>query len=315
MGAGAGSPPPGVELAAEVVELAFAETADEMATALPGADVVFAWRPRSGLLEPVWEHAGDLRWIQSASAGVEDLLFPRLVESEVVLTNARGVFDDAMAEYVAGLLLLMAKGLPQVLERRARREWRHHDAEMLAGRKVLVVGVGSIGRAIGRTLRNLGMTVRGVGTTARGNDDVFRAVLGIDELADGCAWADVVVDVLPATAATTHAFDAAIFEAMGPSTRFVNVGRGTTVDEEALVDALREGRIAAAALDVFEHEPLPADSPLWGMPNVIVSPHMSANFAGWREALVELFVENLERYLTGRPLKNVVDKRRGYVPA
>ncbi|HSJ50482.1 MAG TPA: D-2-hydroxyacid dehydrogenase [Actinomycetota bacterium] len=315
MGASADTAPPGVSIVAEVVELAFADSREELTATLPGADVLFAWRPRSGLLEPAWEQAGDLRWIQSASAGVEDLLFPGLVESEVVLTNARGVFDDAMAEYVAGLLLLMAKGLPRVLERQARREWRHHDAEMLAGRKVLVVGVGSIGRAVGRTLRNLGMTVRGVGTTARGGDDVFRAIQGIDELADACAWADVVVNVLPATAATMHAFDAAIFHAMGPTTRFVNVGRGSTVDEEALVDALREGRIAAAALDVFQREPLPSESPLWGLPNVIVSPHMSADFAAWREALVELFVENLERYLTGRPLKNVVDKRRGYVPS
>jgi phosphoglycerate dehydrogenase-like enzyme len=95
----------------------------------------------------------------------------------------------------------------------------------------------------------------------------------------------------------------------------VNVGRGSTVDEPALVRALQEGRIGAAALDVFEEEPLPKDSPLWNMPNVIVSPHMAGDFAGWREALVELFVENLQRYLTGRPLKNVVDKERGYVPA
>jgi phosphoglycerate dehydrogenase-like enzyme len=315
MGSTADTAPPGVGIVAEVAELAFADTVEDMVTALPGADVTFAWRPRAGLLEPAWEHAKELRWIQSASAGVEDLLFPALVESDVVLTNARGVFDGAMAEYVAGLLLLMAKGLPRVLERQTRKEWRDHDAEMLAGQRVLVVGVGSIGRAIARTCRDFGMTVRGVGTTARGGDDVFRAILGVDELADACAWADVVVNVLPGVPATTHTFDAAIFEAMGPSTRFVNVGRGSTVDEEALVDALRGGKLAAAALDVFEREPLPTESPLWELSNVIVSPHMSADFAGWREALVELFVENLERYLTGRPLKNVVDKRRGYVPS
>jgi phosphoglycerate dehydrogenase-like enzyme len=315
MGATAGSAPPGVEVVAGVVDLAFADTVDQLAEALPGSDVVFAWRPRARLLEPAWDHAGDLRWIQSASAGVEDLLFPGLVDSEVVLTNARGVFDRAMAEYVVGLLLLMAKGLPRVLERQAKKEWRDHDAEMLAGRRVLVVGVGSIGRVIGKACRDLGMTVRGVGTTARGGDAVFETVLGADELADGCVWADVVIDVLPGTPATTHTFDAPIFDAMGPSTRFVNVGRGSTVDEAALIEALQEGRLAAAALDVFEREPLPPDSPLWELPNVIVSPHMSADFAGWREALVELFVENLDRYLTGRPLKNVVDKRRGYVPS
>jgi phosphoglycerate dehydrogenase-like enzyme len=124
-----------------------------------------------------------------------------------------------------------------------------------------------------------------------------------------------VVNVLPSTPATRRRFDDAVFSAMLPSARFVNVGRGGTVDEAALIRALRDGTIAGAALDVFEREPLPEDSPLWDLPNVIVSPHMSADFAGWRETLVELFVENLSRYLSGRPLKNVVDKELGYVPS
>jgi phosphoglycerate dehydrogenase-like enzyme len=314
MGATATSAPPGIEVVAEAVDLGFADTVEEMAALLPGADVVFAWRPRSGLLEPVWEHAAELQWIQSASAGVEDLLFAALVESHVVVTNARGVFDDAMAEYVIGLLLLFAKGFPATLERQRRREWRDRDAERLAGQRVLVVGAGSIGRTIGRACKRLGMAVRAVATTARGRDEVFGAVYGSDELASACSWADWIVNALPATPSTRHLFDDEVFGAMPPTARFVNVGRGSTVDEAALVRALEEGRLAGAALDVFEREPLPEDSPLWSMPNVIVSPHASANFAGWREALVELFVENLERYLTGRPLRNVVDKERGYVP-
>ncbi len=315
MGASAAAPPPGVGVIADSVDLAFADTAAEMAEALEGADVLLAWRPRSGLLEPAWDKAGDLRWIQAASAGVEDLLFEAMIKSPVVLTNARGVFDDAMAEYVMGLLLLFAKGLPGVLERQRRREWRPRDSEQLAGRRVLVVGVGSIGHAIGKRCKGAGMTVRGVGSTARGRDDVFGLVHGSEELAEACGWADVVVNVLPSTPATRHRFDESIFTAMQPSARFVNVGRGSTVDEEALVRALQQGWIAGAALDVFEREPLPEDSPLWDLANVVVSPHMSADFAGWRETLVELFVENLSRYLTGRPLKNVVDKDLGYVPS
>jgi phosphoglycerate dehydrogenase-like enzyme len=315
MGATLEAPPPGIGVVAEAVELAFADTEPALAAALEGAEVLFAWRPRSGLLEPVWAHAGDLKWVQSASAGVEDLLFPGLVESEVVVTNSRGVFDDAMAEYVLGLLLMFAKGLPGVLERQRRREWVSRDSERLAGKRLLVVGVGSIGRAIAKACKGLGMTVRGVGTTARSGDAVFGLVFGADDLAGACAWADVVVNVLPSTPTTGHLFDETVFAGMAPSARFVNVGRGSTVDQPALVRALEEGRLAGAALDVFEEEPLPSDSPLWSMPNVIVSPHMSADFAGWRETLVELFVENLQRYLTGRPLKNVVDKERGYVPA
>jgi phosphoglycerate dehydrogenase-like enzyme len=180
---------------------------------------------------------------------------------------------------------------------------------------VVVVGVGPIGRAVARACRALGMRVRGVGRTARGRDEVFDTIFGIDELADAVRRADYVVDALPATPETRHAFGPEVFATMRPWARFVNVGRGSTVDEDALADALREGRIAGAALDVFEAEPLPAESPLWQLANVIVSPHMSGDFAGWREAVVERFVENLERYLTGRPLEGVVDKRRGYVPS
>jgi len=314
MGTTSEAPPPGIEVVAEVVELVYANTVPDLGAALPGTDVVLAWRARSGLLEPVWEHAGDVKWIQSGSAGVEDLLFPALVESYVVLTNARGVFDDAMAEYVVGLLLAFAKGLPATLERQRRREWQGRDTERLGGNRVLVVGVGSIGRAIGRLCRALGMVVRGVGSAARPRDDVFGPIFGPDELADACSWADVVVNALPSTPATQQLFDEGVFAAMSPTARFVNVGRGGTVDQGALVEALEQGRLAGAALDVFEAEPLPPESPLWAMPNVIVSPHMAANFAGWREAVVELFVENLDRYLTGRPLRNVVDKERGYVP-
>jgi phosphoglycerate dehydrogenase-like enzyme len=313
MGASADEPPPGLSSLGDVVELAFARTGDELAAALPGSDVLFAWRPRGGLLEPVWERAADLRWIQSASAGVDSLLFPALAASQVVLTNARGVFDEAMAEYVVGLILFFSKGLHGVLERQRDHRWEHRETEMAKGKRVLVVGVGSIGRAIGSRCLDLGMLVRGVGTTARGGDDVFRVVHGADELADAVAWADYVVAVLPGTPATTHAFDAATFAAMKPTARFINVGRGSTVEEDALVDALREGRLAGAALDVFEDEPLAEDHPLWDLPNVVVSPHMSGDFAGWRQALVELFLDNLRRYLTGEPLRNVVDKERGYV--
>jgi phosphoglycerate dehydrogenase-like enzyme len=315
MGATLEEPPPGIGVIADAVELIFADTEESLGEALEGSDVILAWKPRSGLLQPVWHRAGAVKWIQSASAGVDRLLFPGLIDSHVVVTNARGVFDQAIAEYVLTLLLTFAKGMPGVWDRQGRAEWKPRDTEGLAGKHVLVVGAGPIGRAIGVACQGLGMTVRGVATTSRRRDDVFRVVYGADELPDALSWADYVVDVLPGTPQTRHLFDEKAFGAMRPAARFVNVGRGSTVDEPALVRALQEGRIGGAALDVFEEEPLPKDSPLWTMPNVIVSPHMAGDFAGWREALVELFVENLQRYLTGRPLKNVVDKGRGYVPS
>ena len=306
--------PEGAKAVAEVVDLAFATSSESLAEALSQAEILFAWPSEDrGMLPKAWGRAGRLRWIQTASDGVDWILFPQLVESHVVLTNARRVFDSAVAEYVLGLMLVFAKGWVPMLDRQRRHEWRRRDTELLAGKRLLVAGVGPIGRAIGRAGLALGMQVRGLGRSARPGDDVFERVHEAAELPQAAGWADYVVDVLPLTAETRGMFDAEVFAQMRPNARFVNVGRGATVDEGALVQALRDGRIAGAALDVFEEEPLPADSPLWDLPNVIVSPHVSGDFAGWREAVVELFLANLERYLTGQPLENVVDKRLGYV--
>jgi phosphoglycerate dehydrogenase-like enzyme len=315
MGATDEDPPPGIGAIADTVDLVFADDVRTLAEALEGAGVLFAWHPRSELLSGAWESAGDLRWIQSASAGVDNLLFPELAASHVVLTNARGIYEDAIAEYVLGLMLVQAKGLTAVFERQQRREWQHRETERLERKRVLVAGVGPIGRAIARNGAALRMSVRGVARTARSGDDVLVEITTVEQLTDAVSSADYVVNALPSTDETHHVFDHAVFEAMNPWTRFVNVGRGSTVDERALIRALETGQIAGAALDVFEEEPLPHDSPLWTMPNVIVSPHMAGDAAGWREGVVELFVRNLERYLTGRPLLNVVDKTRGYVPS
>ena len=315
MGATAEDPPPGIGAIADTVDLAFADDVPSLVGALEGAGVLFAWRPRSAVLSEAWGSAGDLRWIQSASAGVDNILFPELASSHVVLTNARGVYEDAIAEYVLGLMLVFAKGLTGVLEGQRGREWQYRETERLERKRLLVVGVGPIGRAIARMCSALRMSVRGVGRTARPATETMIEIFSIEQLTDAVSSADYVVNALPSTDETHHVFDHTVFEAMNPWTRFVNVGRGSTVDERALIRALESGTIAGAALDVFEEEPLPRDSPLWTMPNVIVSPHMAGDAAGWREGVVELFVRNLERYLTGRPLLNVVDKARGYVPS
>jgi phosphoglycerate dehydrogenase-like enzyme len=315
LGASAQDGPPGIDAISDTVELVLPQEEDRLAPALEGADVLFAWRPNGPALSKAWGSAGSLKWIQSASAGVDSLLFPELAASHVVLTNARGIYEDAIAEYVLGLMLVMAKGLRGVLERQGRAEWDHRQTERLERRRVLVAGTGPIGRAIARDCRSLRMSVRGLARAPHPGDADMVEIFGVDRLPEAVATADYVVNALPATDETWHLFDGDVFAAMRPSARFVNVGRGSTVDEDALVRALERGAIAGAALDVFEDEPLPPDSPLWAMPNVIVSPHMAGDAAGWREAAVELFVRNLERYLTGRPLLNVVDKMRGYVPS
>jgi phosphoglycerate dehydrogenase-like enzyme len=312
--AAASDPPPEIEGIAREVELRFAPDAATLARHLPDADVVFAWWARREDLEAAWPSATRLRWIQAGSVGVNTILFPALVESEVILTNVRGAAEGPIAESVLGFIVAMAKGFRRIVDDQRRHVWAQElTTEPVAGRRLLVVGPGPIGRAIGRAAREgLGMRVEAVGRTARPGDDVFDAIGGTDDLHGALGEADYVVDAMPLTTETHRLFDRSAFAAMKPTARFVNIGRGATVDERALVEALASERIAGAALDVFEEEPLPADSPLWDMENVIVCPHRSGNIDGWQASFAAVFYENLARWLRGEPLRNVVDKRLGF---
>jgi phosphoglycerate dehydrogenase-like enzyme len=207
----------------------------------------------------------------------------------------------------------MSKGFRQMFDRQRAHTWALHEMERLAGRRVVVVGPGPIGRAIARALRDgLAMRVTAVGRTARPGDELFETIRGVDELHATLAEADYVIDAMPLTPQTRHVFDVSAFAAMKPTARFVNIGRGATVVESALVDALSSGGIAGAALDVFEEEPLPKESPLWDMENVIVCPHMSGDVEDLETDFAAVFYDNLGRWLRGEPLRNVVDKRLGF---
>ncbi|MGX1312351.1 phosphoglycerate dehydrogenase-like enzyme [Streptomyces calvus] len=283
--------------------------ASTLAGRLPSADVLLVWDFTSHAVREAWPGEGPRpRWVHTASAGVDHLLCPELAASDTVVTNARGVFDQPIAEYVAALVLAFAKDLPRTLELQRERTWRHRESRRLAGTRACVVGSGPIGRAIARTLDALGVTTALVGRAARDG------VHGPEDLDRLLARADWVVAAAPLTDGTRGMFDARRFAVMQPSAYFVNVGRGQLVVEEALVRALRERVIAGAALDVFASEPLPGDSPLWEVPGLVVSPHMSGDTVGWRDELGAQFVELFELWEAGRPLVNVVDKQRGYVP-
>ena len=312
VGAEADEPPPGIETAIDVVELRYASDLETLSRHLPEADALFAWRADPGWLPRLWSAPKRLRWIQSASAGVDALLFPGLIESDVVVTNARGVFDEPIAEWVIGAMLAFATGLHRSIVDQQRGEWTSgRTTERLEGARLVVVGPGPIGRATATRALALGMSVALVGRQPR-RHETFGDVLGIEQLHRALADADHVLDALPLTEQTSHLFDAAAFAAMPARARFYNVGRGGTVDEPALVEALRAGTIAGAALDVFDIEPLPEESPLWAMPNVIVSPHISGDVGGWEAAVVSIFVENARRFADGGSLVNVVDKEAGY---
>ncbi|MBT6275140.1 MAG: D-2-hydroxyacid dehydrogenase, partial [Chromatiales bacterium] len=292
-------------------EVRLAPTGEALAEALPGADIMLGWNFAANDLAAAWERADSLKWIHWCGAGVDAALFPQLVNSRVTLTNARGIFDVPMAEYTLGLVLAFAKQLPQTFALQLQQTWRHRLTETIADKRVLVVGTGSIGCAIGRLLRSAGMQVDGVGRTARGGGDDFGVIHAVADLDSLLARADYVVLVTPLTEGTRGLFDAARFTKMKVGSRFINLGRGALIDEQALIDAVRSDNLSGAALDVFDTEPLPASSPLWGLPNVIVSPHMSGDFIGYARVLSDLFVDNLGRYNAGDELKNIVDKALG----
>ena len=303
---------PGLAALGDIARFRCARTLDELRAALPGAAVLLGWDFRAGDLEQAWDVASDLRWIHWGGAGVDALLFPRLVDSDVVVTNARGVFDEPMAEYVLGLILALAKAFPRTLQAQRERRWHYRTVERVQGRRVLVVGAGSIGRAIARLLRAAGLQVEGVGRRARAQDADFGLVHAVGDLNRVLGTADYVVLITPLTAQTRGLFDAARFAAMAPQARFINVGRGALVDEAALLAALRSGAIAGAALDVFVTEPLPEDSPMWDAPNLIVSPHMSGDTHDYREVVAARFAENLRRFAAGQPLENLIDRKLGF---
>lgn len=307
---------PSGETMAPLEQLTQVEYTDEagLAEALRGAEVLFAYHFTSKALPDAWHGADALQWLQVAAAGVDPFMTDEVRASEVVVTNSRGVFDDAIAEYVLGQVLSFAKDLPGSWRRQQEHRWEHRESERVAGTRALVIGTGPIGRTIARLLRGAGLQVRGSGRRAREQDPDFTTVCAQEDLPTELALADWVVLAAPLTEATRGMIDADALAAMRPGARLINVGRGELVRTDDLVTALREETIAGAALDVLDPEPLPAEHPLWALPTALITPHNSGDFVGWRRALVELFAENLTRWQAGEELHNVVDKTMGYVP-
>ncbi len=309
-----GGRPAGTELLEADAELTFTDAAG-LSDALRGAEALLLWDYFSEAVRDAWPSAGSLRWIHVAAAGVDKLLFPELVGSDVVVTNARGIFDRAMAEFVLGSILAVAKDIHLSHDLQTARTWHRRETRLISTETALVVGTGAIGRETARLLRAAGMDVRGAGRTARSGDPDFGEVVASADLIEHVGWADHVVVAAPLTEQTRGLISKDVLAAMKPGSHLVNVGRGPIVDETALVSALRDGPVEAASLDVFEVEPLPDESPLWTMPGVAVSAHMSGDYEGWREALARQFVDNARRWLSGEPPLNIVDKKRGFVVA
>lgn len=304
--------PPGLDSLRARAQVRLACDEESLRATLPGTQVLMVTDFRTGALQAAWPAADRLQWVHATSAGVDAILFPELVQSDVVVTNARGIFDRAIAEYVLCTILMFAKDFPASVRLQLQHRWQHRESERIQGRQVLVVGAGSIGREIARLLRAAGMEIHGVARSPRREDPDFVAVHGQEHLTDLLGHFDYVVIAAPLTPETRGLFSTEAFRAMRPQARLINIGRGPIVDTRALVDALNKGDIAGAALDVFEEEPLPPEHPLWDMDRVLITAHMAGDVIGWRRALTDQFLENFDHWHQGRPLFNVVDKSRGY---
>jgi phosphoglycerate dehydrogenase-like enzyme len=264
----------------------------------------------------VWRHAQHVKWIQSLAAGVENLIIPELVESPVIVTNARGVFKRSLADFaIFGILFHYKRGRRLIESQRAHR-WDDFRVDWLPGKIMGVVGYGEIGRECARLAHALGMKIYAVRRKPQNStgDPILDRIFPPESLHDMLREIDVLVAAAPLTKETHHMIGESEFRAMKASSMVINVGRGPVIDQEALIHALQEKKIAAAALDVYESEPLPSDNPLWDMENVLLSPHCTDRTENpdWLDLTMQLFLDNFERYQKGEPLLNVVDKKAGY---
>ena len=279
------------------------------------AEIVIAWSIRPEQIAA----AKQLQWVHSPAAAVHQLMFPELVNSDIILTNAREVHGPVVAEHVIALIFALAKKIPDSVRLQQRHVWGQQilwdelpRIREVVGATVGIVGLGSIGRAVAKSAKALGMRVIAVREHPEKGSESADAVFGPAQIDELFRQADYVVLAAPVTETTKAIANAERLALMKTGACLINVGRGALVDEPALARALREKRIGGAALDVFPKEPLPVDSPLWDVPNLLITPHTAALTEKLWERHYSLFSENLQRYLSGSPLLAIVDKRRGY---
>jgi phosphoglycerate dehydrogenase-like enzyme len=267
-------------------------------------------------LPQLWQHFGSLRWIHSLAAGVEKLLFPALAASNIPLTNARGVFKRSLAEFAVLGILFHTKKVRRLIDNQRARRWDDFTVNFANQRVLGVVGYGEIGRECALLAKGLGLKIHALRRNPQKTpaDPLIDRAFGPTELLQMLAGIDVLLCAAPLTAQTRHMISDAEFKAMKPTAIVINVGRGPVIDEAALIRALQSRQIAGASLDVFEDEPLPASSPLWGMENVLISPHCTDRTVDpdYMQLSMQMFNENFHRFQNGQPLENLVDKHAGY---
>lgn len=290
-------------------------TEETLSKDIAQAEILLLWEPRLfKLLQSVFYKTKSLKWIHTRSAGVDSQLFRELVDSHVILTNSKGIYSGSLSEFVMAAILFFAKGFGRMLRSQQAHLWDPFKVTDVRGQTLGIVGVGDIGKTIASRASCLGLRV--IGCKQNINDvlgcDQIKQLYAPDHLGEMLRQCDYVVICTPLTPATRGMIDEQALRTMKPTGVIINIGRGPVVQEAALVRALREGWIKGAALDVFNEEPLPPDSPLFELENLLLSPHCADITEDVFWPAVRLFVTNFMRYTNGEPLLNIVNKKAGY---
>ncbi|MBM3724533.1 MAG: D-2-hydroxyacid dehydrogenase [Acidobacteria bacterium] len=283
-------------------------------SAIGTADVLVNGSHHAQVLRALWGRAARVQWVHALAAGVEQVLFPELCASPVPLTNSRGIFSPSLGEFAMAGILHFSKDLRRMVRQQEAGRWEQFDIRELRGLTLGIIGYGTIGQETAKRAKAFDMRVLAVRRrgAAGGEAPYADEVHGLERMIDVIERCDYVMISTPLTADTRGLIGARELAAMKPDAVFLNLGRGPTVVESALLEVLRERRIRGAVLDVFDVEPLPAGHEFYGLDNVLLSPHCADHTDDWQEQAVEFFLRNFDRFVNGQPLENLVDKGSGY---
>ena len=281
----------------------------EAAGSLPEAEIVISW---GNFSSSYLKLCNKLKWLFTFSAGVEGLPFEELAQRGIAVSNVRGIHGPQMAEQAFGMMIAFSRRLKECFENQHKNKWGNFETiGELTGKSLTIIGAGSIGMELARKAKAFDMDVTGLKRNACALPG-FDRVWEMDRLHEALGISDYIVLLTPLTSETRHLIGVEEFEAMKPGSVFINMSRGDVVDEDAMIDAIRKGRPAYAGLDVFKTEPLPEGSPLWGMDNVIITPHNAGQSPHYTERAVDIFIGAYSLYRQGMPLPNSIDLTRKY---
>ena len=287
------------------LQFVLAHKASELPADIADIDVLISFGIE--LKDEFYRRAAQLKWVQCLATGVDHVLRCPSLKPEMLLTSGRGIHGVPMRETIVFLMMGVARDVRRLAEAQKAHVWERRYWSLFCGKTAVIVGVGVIGIATAKLLKAFEMKVVGVTRTPRAIEG-FDEIVPTDKLKEAAARTDYLINILPATNDNLLLFDGAVFAAMKPSAYYISAGRGQTVDEPALIEALRERRIAGAGLDVFQTEPLPADSPFWDLPNAFVLPHLGGYTSEYEDLIMPLIIENMRHFLAGRQseMQNIV---------